>query len=255
VSGDAKQHLVVVPDRAALSRQAADRFVAASTVATEERRAFTVALSGGSTPRDLFSLLAERPWRDEVNWSQTQIFWGDERCVPPDHPDSNFRLARETLLERVPLPASNIHRMRAELADRSAAAAEYEDELARALPRDVSQRPSFDLMLLGLGADGHTASLLPGSKLLGERERLVAVTDLEREGTIRLTVTPPVLQHAARLLFLVSGADKAPAVRAVLNGPFAIERYPAQLVRQASGEVVWLVDAPAAVDLDGVGQA
>jgi len=255
VSGDAQQNLVVVPDRAALSRQAADRFVAASSAAIGERGAFTVALSGGSTPRDLFRLLAERPWRDEVNWSRTQVFWGDERCVPPDHPDSNFRLARETLLERIPLLASNIHRMRAELADRSAAAAEYEDELARALPRDASQCPSFDLMLLGLGADGHTASLLPGSKLLDERERLVAVTDLEREGTIRLTVTPPMLQHATCLLFLVSGADKAPAVRAVLNGPFEVERYPAQLVRQASGEVVWLADAAAAVDPDGAGQS
>jgi 6-phosphogluconolactonase len=255
MSGDTKQNLVVVPDRAALSQQAAERFTAASELAIGQHGAFTVALSGGSTPRDLFRLLTEAPWRDGVDWSRTQIFWGDERCVPPDHAESNYRLARETLLDQVPLPAANVHRMRAELADRSAAAAEYEAELARLLPRDPADRPSFDLMLLGLGADSHTASLLPGSKLLHERQRLVAVTDVEREGTIRLTVTAPVLQHAARLLFLISGSDKASALTAVISGALDLERHPAQLVRQAQGEVVWLVDAPAAAELDEVGQA
>ena len=255
MSGHAKQNLVVVPDRAALSREAAERFTAASALAIGDHRAFTVALSGGSTPRDLFRLLTEVPWRDRVDWSRTRIFWGDERCVPPDHAESNYRLARETLLDQVPLPAANVHRMRAELADRSAAAAEYEAELVRLLRRDPADRPSFDLMLLGLGADGHTASLLPGSKLLHEHERLVAVTDLEREGTVRLTVTSPVVQHAAHLLFLVSGADKAPALAAVIDGPFEVERHPAQLVRQAHGDVVWLVDAPAAAELAEVGQA
>jgi 6-phosphogluconolactonase len=255
VSGDAKQNLVVVPDRAALSRQAAERFTAAAALAIGDHGTFTVALSGGSTPRDLFRLLTESPWRGGIDWSRTQVFWGDERCVPPGHSDSNYRLARETLLDRVPLPAANVHRMRAEMADRSAAAAEYENELARLLPRDPADQPSFDLMLLGLGADSHTASLLPGSQLLDEHKRLVAVTDVERDGTIRLTVTSPVLQHAARLLFLVSGADKAPALTAVINGPLEVERHPAQLVRRARGDVAWLVDAPAAAELGEVGQA
>jgi 6-phosphogluconolactonase len=238
--------LSVLPDRAALANDAAERFTAAAQAAVAARRAFTVALPGGSTPRDLYGLLASDAWKSRIDWSRTHIFWGDERCVPPDHPESNYRLARETLLDHVPAPRQNLHRARAESPNREAAALEYAEEIVRFVCNDVNGMPCFDLMLLGLGSDGHTASLLPGSALVRERQRLVAVSDQEREGTIRLTVTPPVLQHATALLFLVAGEDKAAALREVLEGGEQIDRYPAQVVRPAMGEVVWLVDRAAA---------
>lgn len=241
--------LVVLPDRTALSRAAAERFVEAARRAVEARGAFTVALSGGSTPRDLYELLATPPWRDAVEWPRVHVFWGDERCVPPEDPRSNYRLAHELLLRHVPVPASHVHRMVAERADREAAAAEYAALIRRFVPADEQGVPRFDLVLLGLGDDGHTASLLPGSALIAERGRLVAVTDRQREGMTRLTITPPLIEHAGLLLFLVAGADKAPALREVLLGEERPDRYPAQLARGARGDVVWLVDQAAAAEL------
>jgi 6-phosphogluconolactonase len=241
--------LCVLPDRAALASAAAKRFIAASEAALAARGAFAVALSGGSTPRDLYELLASDACKARVDWSRTHVFWGDERCVPPDHPESNYRLAREALLEPVGASLQNVHRPRAESPDREAAAMEYAEEIGQFVPTDRDGLPCFDLILLGLGSDGHTASLLPGSALLHEQQRLVAVSDPERDGMIRLTVTPPVLQHAAALLFLVAGEDKAAALREVLEGSEQIDRYPAQVVRQAMGNVVWLVDRAAAAKL------
>lgn len=238
--------LVILPDLETLSRVAADHFVAAASAAVATRGAFAVALSGGSTPRRLYTLLASPSWKDQVAWACTHVFWGDERCVPPDHPESNYRLARELLLDHVPLPAANVHRPRAELDDRESAAAEYEAEITQSVPPNSDGKPRFDLMLLGVGSDGHTASLLPGSTLLREGARLVVVSDLKREGTTRLTVTPCVLNNAARLAFLVAGEDKAPALREVLEGEDDVEHYPAQIVRKAQGEVFWLVDREAA---------
>jgi 6-phosphogluconolactonase len=193
--------------------------------------------------------LAGPEWRERIPWSRTRVFWGDERCVPPDDSRSNYRLARETLLDHVPLPAANVHRMRGELEDRQAAADEYAAAIARYVTPDPHGVPHFDLMLQGLGDDGHTASLLPGSALVREHRRLVAVTDKEREGTIRLTVTPPLLQHAAVLLFLVAGGDKAAALREVLEGEEQIDRYPAQVIRRARGKVVFIADRAAAAEL------
>jgi 6-phosphogluconolactonase len=220
---------------------------AAASAAAGAGRRFTLALSGGSTPRDLYDLLSGPGWSDRLPWARTEVFWGDERCVPPDHPDSNYRLARDHLLSRV--AAASVHRMPAELADRDGAAADYEATIRRAVPADPDGVPRFDLMLLGLGGDGHTASLLPGSALIHEQARLVAITDRQREGTTRLTVTPPVLQHAAELLFLLAGSDKAAALSAVLEGPLEVERYPAQVVRSALGRVTFLVDHDAAAAL------
>jgi 6-phosphogluconolactonase len=239
----------VLPDRAELSRVAAERFVDAAHRALAARGGFAVALSGGSTPRELYALLAGPPWKDRVDWGRAEVFWGDERCVPPDHPESNYGLARTMLLEAVAIPPENVHRMRAEAADREAAAAEYAREIERSVPPDADGVPRFDLILLGLGADGHTASLLPGSALVHEQARLVAVTDREREGTIRLTMTPPILRYAGELLFLVAGEDKAAALREVFEGPERPERFPAQVVRGARGAVVWLVDRAAASQL------
>jgi 6-phosphogluconolactonase len=246
--------LVVAADRAELSRLAAERFVAAAEAAVAAQEMFTVALSGGSTPRDLYRLLAGEPWRSRVDWSRTHVFWGDERCVPPDHPDSNYCLACELLLEPVGVPAANVHRMRAESAEREAAAASYAEEIMRIVPSDADGLPRFDLMLQGLGSDGHTASLLPGDPLVHESSKLVAVTNRDREGTLRFTVTAPVLQHAASLLFLVAGQDKAEVLREVLQGELRVDRYPAQVVREAQGEVVWLVDRAAAAELTDQGR-
>lgn len=243
--------LFVVDDRAALAALAAERVALAAEAAVGAGHLFTIALSGGSTPRELHRLLAGPDWRDRIPWQRTRVFWGDERCVPPDDPASNYRMARETLLDLVPIPPGNVHRMPAERADRAAAAAEYAAELGRFVRRGPDGVPRFDLILLGLGPDGHTASLLPGSALVHERSRLVAVTDREREGTIRLTVTPPVIEQAAALLFLVAGADKAAALREVLEGDLQPDRYPAQVVRSARGKVAFLVDRPAAAELPG----
>jgi 6-phosphogluconolactonase len=249
MSDQIKPQVTVVPDKKALAQAAADQFVAAAQQAIADHGVFTVALSGGSTPRDLFALLANEPWRDQVDWSRTQVFWGDDRLVSPDDERSNYRMAREGLLEKVPLPAANVHRMLTELPDREAAASQYADAIARVVPADEQGVPSFDLILLGLGDDGHTASLLPGSALVHEQSRMVAVTDREREGTLRLTFTPPVLQHARRLLFLLAGSDKAQPLREVLYGEEQRERYPAQVVRDARGEVTYLIDSAAASNL------
>jgi 6-phosphogluconolactonase len=245
----ANSQLAILADRAALAVAAAEVFVQAAADAIAARGCFTVALSGGSTPRDLYALLASEPWRARLDWEQVLVFWGDERCVPPDHPQSNYRLAREMLLDRVPIQQDRVYRMLGEAADRQAAADQYAATITRLVPAGPAGRPSFDLMLQGLGADGHTASLLPGSALVHERQRLAAVSDREREGTIRLTVTPPVLQHAARLLFLVAGEDKADALHQVLYGAARPERYPAQVVRAAQGQLIWLVDRSAAARL------
>ena len=241
--------LAVLPDRAALAQTAAEAVVQAAADAVRAHGRFTLALSGGTTPRDLYGLLAGEQWRSRIDWRDAFIFWGDERCVPPDHPQSNYRLARELLLDHVPIPADQIFRMPGEAADQVAAAQQYAAAISRIVPAGPAGVPSFDLMLQGLGDDGHTASLLPGSALVRERRKLVAATDLEREGTGRLTVTPPVLQHAASLLFLVAGSDKAVALRQVLYGPERRQRYPAQVVREARGRVVWLVDRAAAAEL------
>lgn len=243
------QQVAVLADRAALAQAAAEAVAQAATDAVQAHGAFTLALSGGSTPRDLYSLLASEPWRARIDWRRVQVFWGDERCVPPDDPRSNYRLARELLLDRLPIPTDRIYRMPGEATDLAAAAQQYAGEIGRVVPAGPTGVPSFDLMLQGLGDDGHTASLLPGSALVREQRELVAVTDLEREGTLRLTVTPPILQQAASLLFLVAGQDKAVALREVLYGPEQRQRYPAQVVRAARGRLLWLVDRAAATAL------
>ena len=177
------------------------------------------------------------------------FFWGDERHVPPEHPDSNFGAARAALLDHVPVPPENVHRVPAELPDADAAARIYEDELRRWLAPPPGQPPRFDLVLLGLGADGHTASLFPGSAALDETERWVVAPWIEKLAARRITLTLPVLNAAARVLFLVSGRDKAAALRAVLAGPRRPRELPAQAVAPHDGEVTWIVDREAASEL------
>lgn len=240
--------LRVFPDGAELARGAAEEFVRRAGEAAHARGRFSMALSGGSTPRRLFALLADpaEPYRDRIDWRAVHLFWGDERHVPPDHPESNYRMAREALIERVPIPAENVHRIRSEEPDAARAASLYEDDL-RAFFRDA---PRFDFVLLGLGADAHTASLFPGTAAVHERERWVAAPWIGKLGTFRITLTPAVLNRAASVIFLVQGEEKAGALRAVLAGERDPDRWPAQVIRPENGEVLWLLDRAAASGLE-----
>jgi 6-phosphogluconolactonase len=201
-----------------------------------------VALSGGSTPRTTYALLASDEFAARVDWPRVRVFWGDERCVPPDHPDSNYRMAREALLDKVPIPTENVHRMRGELPPDQAATA-YQAELEAVL--GASGR--FDLILLGMGADGHTASLFPGTAALEERERTVVAVYVKRLRAWRVTLTLPVINAGRHVLFLVSGTAKAPTLARIRAG----ELLSAGLVQPDQGQLTWLVDMAAAGQLKG----
>ncbi len=248
------RHIETADNLETLAQRAARRFYEAAerAVADPQRGRFLVALSGGSTPRALHQALVAH-YRDLIPWERVQVFWGDERCVPPDHAESNYRMARETLLEHVPLPAANIHRMPGERTDYDAAAADYEAEIRQVfgMPPDVLLR--FDLILLGMGPDGHTASLFPGTAALHEKSRLVVANRGTKPPPQRLTFTYPLINSARQIMFLVAGSDKAEALRDVLSGQATIEERPAVGVRPAEGEVCWMVDREAMrlVDEDG----
>jgi 6-phosphogluconolactonase len=232
--------LEVLPSAAALAEAAAGHFVAAAGDAIDSHGQFVVALSGGSTPRDTYRRLGTDALVSGVMWSRVQVLWGDERCVPPDHAESNYRMARETLLERVPVPAANVHRIHGE-DDPATAAAAYEATL-RALAR-------IDLVLLGLGDDGHTASLFPGSAAIQEQTRWVMAAHAPAASMWRVTLTPAVINAAAEVLFLVSGGAKAGILRRVLEGPRRPQELPAQAIVPSNGRVRWCVDAAAAAEL------
>jgi 6-phosphogluconolactonase len=235
--------VVVRPSLEALSREAASRFQRLATQSIAAGGRFSVALSGGSTPRALYRLLGEPPFRGAIDWTRVHLFWGDERFVPADHPDSNYRLACEEFIGKVPIPSENVHPIPTQSGDPQTAASQYEETLRRFF---AAPRPRFDLVLLGLGADGHTASLFPESPALDERERLVVAVHVVKLDVWRITLTPPALCSARLAVFLVSGSDKAPILRETLEGPHDPRRLPAQLVRPEEGEVVWLLDEAAA---------
>lgn len=255
---------VIVPDRAALARDAAQRFVVLAQKSIAARERFAVALSGGLTPRDLYARLATPEFSVQVDWTRVHFFWGDERAVPPDHPDSNYRMAYEALLSRVNPPARNVHRILAEQKPADAARA-YEETLREFFGRgstrinaDKEMNPrasasirvrNFDLILLGLGANGHTASLFPHTQVLHETTRWVAAEYIEEIKMDRITLTAPAINAAENVLFLVAGADKAATVRAVLRGAYRPDDLPAQLIQPTSGHVVWLLDREAASQL------
>src|SRR5882672_6657284 len=238
--------LAVLPNAAALADAAAGHFVAASGDAITARGQFVVALSGGSTPRDTYRRLGTEALVARVMWSRVQVLWGDERCVPPDHIESNYRMARETLLDRVPVPAANVHRVHGE-DDPAKAAEAYETTLRGLLRTPAGSR--IDLVLLGLGEDGHTASLFPGGAAVHERTRWVMAARASAASLWRITLTPAVINAAAEVLFLVSGGAKARILRRVLEGPRRPEELPAQAIAPANGRVRWCVDAAAAADL------
>ena len=239
----------IVATPADLYRAAAEEFARRADAAVRDRGAFTVALSGGSTPRGLYEVLAgdgPPPFRQRVPWGRIHFFWGDERHVPPDHPESNYRAAREALLSKVPVPPDHVHRIPAERPDAAQAAEEYARTLREHFRLADGQWPRFDLVLLGMGPDGHTASLFPGTPAVHERERLACAPWVEKLRAHRITLSPPVLNHAAGVLFLVAGEDKAETLRAVLHGEVQPDRLPAQVVRPIRGDLLWLVDQAAA---------
>ena len=230
----------IVPDAVTLAHEAAQEFHRLAETAVQERGRFSVALSGGNTPRTVYSLLASE--HKQLPWDHIHIFFGDERHVPPDHPDSNFRMASESLLSKVPIPEKNIHRVHAEL-DAEAAAAEYDQQLRDFFHLINHEWPRFDLIFLGIGEDGHTASLFPESKALAEASRRVAANWVEKFKTFRITLTLPVLNHAAEVVFLVSGSSKAQILSQVLRP--GTRKYPAQCVQPENGRLLWLVDQDA----------
>jgi len=233
----------ILPDLEAISHQAVSLFIKISKTSFGERDRFVVALSGGTTPRRFYSLIGSPLYREEVDWSRVHLFWVDERCVPEEDEASNFKLVFDTLLSVVPIPRENIHPMRAgEGPDQGAG--EYEKEMKKFFGESGS--PVFDLVLLGVGEDGHTASLFPGSDLIQERSRLVAPVYLGEPKKDRITLTLPVLNQARHILFLVAGHSKAEVVRAILGKEGHQEGYPAGLVHPVRGQVTWLIDEEAA---------
>jgi 6-phosphogluconolactonase len=245
------RELRVCPDAAALYRAAAEEFARQAADAVGARGRFTVALAGGSTPRGMYGLLASDPGLCErVPWEAIHVFWGDERTVAPDHIDSNYRMVAEALLSKVPIPQENVHRIRGEAADPHGAAADYEEALTSFFALGPAEFPAFDLILLGLGSDAHTASLFPGTPALSEEQRLVVANRIDRLGTTRITLTVPTINHASCVLFLVRGEDKAAALRYTIEGGHAPSRYPAQSIQPQLGRLIWLVDRAAAQALD-----
>ena len=233
----------VYQDIESLSRAAAWRFVEVASAAIEDAGRFSVALAGGSTPKRVYELLASGEFREQVDWSKCHLFFGDERAVPPEDAGSNYRMANEALLSRVPLPVENIHRIRGE-GDVVANALAYEDELREFF--GAVEWPAFDLVLLGMGDDGHTASLFPHSEALGEREAWVVANWVESLKAYRITLTAPAINNARHVLFIVTGAGKAERLREVIKGASEPERLPAQLISPTAGTREWYVDSYAA---------
>ncbi|MGD8413162.1 MAG: 6-phosphogluconolactonase [Candidatus Latescibacterota bacterium] len=229
-------------------RAAAEAFVAIASKAIQNHGMFSVALSGGTTPRSMYKRLASKEYASRVDWSRVVACWGDERCVPPDNDESNYRMARETLLSKVPIVPKNIHRIKGELVPQTAAD-EYNDALTTLFNLEEGSFPRFDLVLLGVGDNGHTASLFPHTAVVDEKKRLVAAPYIEELDAHRITLTPPVLTNAAIVLFLVLGDHKAGIVQSVVESSYEPTRYPAQLLRNASGAVTWIMDTAAASKL------
>jgi 6-phosphogluconolactonase len=229
-------------DKKAVAEAVAQHVVTLAVEAIAQKQPFSVALAGGSTPRPAYEALATPRYADRLDWSQVEIFWGDERCVPPDHAESNYRMAHEALLRHVPIPEENVHRMRGELEPEQAAEA-YEEQL-RSSFGDV-RVPRFDLILLGLGEDGHTASLFPRTPALQEQERWVVAHYVEALDAWRLTLTPVVLNAAENVTFVVVGERKAAILEEVIEGAYRPQELPAQRVQPRRGRLRWFVDRAA----------
>jgi 6-phosphogluconolactonase len=249
--------ILIYSGAAELAREAARRFAELAESFTGEAGRGAVALSGGSTPKAMFQILAEKPLADTLPWRSIYFFWGDERCVPPDHADSNYRMADETLLSKVPVPRENIFRIPAEDEDHGRAAANYSETVRRffnpvaTAPGAEPEWPNFDLVFLGMGADGHTASLFPGTAAPHVNDRVAVANYVEKFQSWRITLTADAINRARNVIFLVAGADKAPALKEVIEGPRNPEQYPSQLIAPSHGKLLWMVDEAAAKLLSG----
>jgi len=241
---------IVAPDGQALAARAAELFVTlAQRAADVEGARFTVALSGGGTPKALYRLLAAPPYVGQIPWERVHLFWGDERHVPPDDAESNYRMVREALLSKITIPAENVHRVRTEAPDAADVARDYADNIRGFFQLQPNQWPRFDLVLLGLGPDGHTASLFPGTDALRDTTGLVAAPWVEKFDAHRITLTAPAINNAAAVAFLVAGAAKAGVLSAVIEGPRDPDRLPAQLIAPTDGALLWMLDEAAAGSL------
>ena len=241
-----QREVVILADGNAIARRAAEEFLRAAAESVSRHGSFAVALAGGSTPKVLYSLLVTEPaFRDNLPWGRMNFFFGDERHVPPDNEQSNFRMANESLFSRAPIEAGQIFRIRAEYPDTEKAALEYEQALRAYFKLKEGEYPRFDLVLLGMGDEGHTLSLFPGTKALHASNRVVVRNWVGKLFTDRITLTVPAANQANRVIFMVTRADKAPALKAVLEGPYEPDQLPAQLIQPASGKLLWLVDQAA----------
>ena len=240
------RELHILADAAAIARRAAQEILQSATSAVAERGSFTLVLAGGSTPKTLYQLLVnDAALRAQLPWDKMVLLFGDERHVPPDHPDSNFRMATDTMISKASLKPEQVLRIKGEYPDAEKAAQEYEQTLRERFKLRESEFPRFDVILLGMGNDGHTLSLFPGTKALHQDHLLVVRNWVGKLYTERITMTAPVANNAAWVIFMVTGADKAPALKAVLEGPYEPEQLPSQLIQPRNGKLQWLVDTAA----------
>jgi 6-phosphogluconolactonase len=240
----------VLPTSAATARAAAQVFSDVALKAAKDRGLARIAISGGTTPKSMFALLADpaKPFLKQVPWDRIELYWVDERCVPPDHPESNYRMTKEALLSKVPLPAEQVHRMEGEL-EPEVAAARYESVIRNTVKLEGAQTPTFDLILLGMGDDGHTASLFPHTEALNEMSHIVVPNHVPQKDAWRITLTWPVINQGREVAFLIEGAEKAQVLHDVFLGPYQPDTYPSQIIRPASGRLTLLLDAAAAAKL------
>jgi len=235
----------ILQDAAAIAKRAAEEFIKSASAAAKANGSFSVCLAGGATPKALYSLLVSDPLRGQLPWDKMQLFFGDERHVEPTHPDSNFRMALEAMISKAPLKPEQVHRIKGENPDTEQAAREYEQVLRSHFHLAAGGASRFDLVLLGMGNEGHTLSLFPGTKALRDNGRLVVRNWVGKLFAERITLTAPAVNNAALVIFMVAGADKALALKAVLEGPYEPEQLPAQLINPKNGNLLWLVDAAA----------
>jgi 6-phosphogluconolactonase len=241
-----EREIRILSDGAAIAQRAAQEFVHAASSAVRENGVFRVALAGGSTPKALYNLLAtDAALRPQVPWDKMHLYFGDERHVGPEHPDSNFRMASEAMISKAPLKPEQVTRIKGEYPDTGQAALEYEKALRESFKLKDGEYPRFDLLLAGMGNEGHTLSLFPGTKALHANGRIVMRNWVGKLYTERITLTAPAASNAARIMFMVTGADKALALKAVLEGPYEPEQLPAQFLQPKDGKLLWLVDTAA----------
>jgi 6-phosphogluconolactonase len=240
----------VLPTPAATAQAAAQLFTDATVNAATARGIARIAISGGTTPKSMFTLLADPagPFFKQVPWDRLELYWVDERCVPPDNVESNYRMTREAMLSKVPLPAERVHRMEGEL-EPEVAAARYESVIRNTFKLEGAETPTFDLVLLGMGDDGHTASLFPHTEALNEMNRIVVPNHVLQKETWRITLTWPVINQGREVAFLIEGEAKAQVLHDVFLGPYQPETYPSQIIRPVSGRLTLLLDAAAAAKL------